>query len=213
MMSVHVQKNYCHFTESRVFYLLNLPVSYSQEDLEHHRKTDLSHNCLECSIRFRVLCDLSEHLRSWPHLEKLEQSGRLGRGFCLDLRNTSWAERMRREMEAEGEEEALKELGKIQEAMNEETAILDIEPRIELPQAADPSPEDSLPCSDDDGGGGGGGGGQLCVVCLSAPRGAVFIPCGHAVGCLPCGRRVERENNLCPICRGQLIGVFPFYNN
>ena len=40
---------------------------------------------------------------------------------------------------------------------------------------------------------------KKCVVCMTAPPEACFVPCGHMVACLSCAFLVERDG--CPMCR------------
>ncbi len=42
---------------------------------------------------------------------------------------------------------------------------------------------------------------EMCVVCLTNPREALSISCGHKVMCLDCAARVKMINASCPFCR------------
>jgi hypothetical protein len=42
---------------------------------------------------------------------------------------------------------------------------------------------------------------EMCVVCLTNPREALSISCGHKVMCLDCAARVKMINSSCPFCR------------
>ena len=42
---------------------------------------------------------------------------------------------------------------------------------------------------------------ESCVVCLSQPREALSISCGHKVMCLDCATKVKMINSSCPFCR------------
>lgn len=42
---------------------------------------------------------------------------------------------------------------------------------------------------------------EMCVVCLTNPREALSISCGHKVMCPDCAARVKMINSSCPFCR------------
>lgn len=74
---------------------------------------------------------------------------------------------------------------------------------------------------------------NLCLICVSAEKNAVFIPCGHVCVCIGCGNQIlkraldkfysKNENNnchteedsddrmCCPICRGEATQVFQIF--
>lgn len=43
---------------------------------------------------------------------------------------------------------------------------------------------------------------EECVVCLDAPPGIVFCPCGHYVCCEECSSHLLKTKGGCPMCRG-----------
>jgi hypothetical protein len=43
---------------------------------------------------------------------------------------------------------------------------------------------------------------EECVICLSAPRNSVVIPCRHLCLCNECAETLRYQSNKCPICRG-----------
>lgn len=46
---------------------------------------------------------------------------------------------------------------------------------------------------------------KMCVVCMAAPVGSCFIPCGHACCCLACGKKLEvMKERRCPVCRSEV---------
>ena len=47
---------------------------------------------------------------------------------------------------------------------------------------------------------------NLCVICFTAEKNSVFVPCGHQCVCHPCGERFFREakHKVCPICRNRI---------
>lgn len=49
--------------------------------------------------------------------------------------------------------------------------------------------------------GGSGGESQECVVCLTAPRDTVLLPCRHMCVCSDCAQQLRRQTNKCPVCR------------
>lgn len=48
--------------------------------------------------------------------------------------------------------------------------------------------------------------GRECVICLSAERNTVVLPCRHMCLCNMCTHIVRRHNTKCPICRQTVIG-------
>ena len=48
---------------------------------------------------------------------------------------------------------------------------------------------------------------SICVVCMSAPRTVVLIPCGHLAVCLSCFSRLQQ----CPFCRSVIRGGIRSY--
>ena len=48
---------------------------------------------------------------------------------------------------------------------------------------------------------------SLCVVCMSAARSVVLIPCGHLAVCQNCYSRLQQ----CPICRSVIRGAIRSY--
>ena len=44
---------------------------------------------------------------------------------------------------------------------------------------------------------------SICVVCMSAPRAVLLIPCGHLVVCQSCYSRLQQ----CPACRVMVRGA------
>ena len=53
---------------------------------------------------------------------------------------------------------------------------------------------------------------EMCAVCLDAPRGAVLVPCGHAVLCVRCAAGVMAAvPRRCPICRAEPQSHFRLY--
>jgi E3 ubiquitin-protein ligase RGLG len=53
---------------------------------------------------------------------------------------------------------------------------------------------------------------ETCAVCLDQPRGAVLVPCGHAVLCVACAAGVMAAvPRRCPICRAEPQSSFRLY--
>ena len=48
---------------------------------------------------------------------------------------------------------------------------------------------------------------SICVVCMSAPRSIVLIPCGHLAVCQSCYTRLQQ----CPVCRSVIRGAIRSY--
>jgi hypothetical protein len=48
---------------------------------------------------------------------------------------------------------------------------------------------------------------ELCAVCLTAPRNAMSITCGHAVMCSECATKVQMMTSSCPFCRVRMREV------
>ena len=48
---------------------------------------------------------------------------------------------------------------------------------------------------------------SICVVCMSAPRTVVLIPCGHLAVCQSCYGRLQQ----CPVCRSVIRGAIRSY--
>ena len=48
---------------------------------------------------------------------------------------------------------------------------------------------------------------SVCVVCMSAARTVVLIPCGHLAACQSCYGRLQQ----CPICRSVIRGAIRSY--
>ena len=44
-----------------------------------------------------------------------------------------------------------------------------------------------------------------CNLCMSNPKDAAFIPCGHVCCCLFCAEKTIRGTRKCPICRTHII--------
>ena len=47
----------------------------------------------------------------------------------------------------------------------------------------------------------------VCVVCLTAPRAAMSVSCGHTVMCHACATKVKMMSSSCPICRMHMRDV------
>ena len=45
---------------------------------------------------------------------------------------------------------------------------------------------------------------NLCNICFERDRNIAVFPCGHVHMCLQCVQIVEQENNLCPVCQGEI---------
>eukprot|EP00959_Pyramimonas_sp_CCMP1952_P210945 4414286-Pyramimonas_sp.AAC.1 len=43
-----------------------------------------------------------------------------------------------------------------------------------------------------------------CVVCLSAPKDSLLLPCKHMAMCAECTRAVWETSRLCPVCRARI---------
>ena len=51
--------------------------------------------------------------------------------------------------------------------------------------------------------------GASCCICWDRVINAAFLPCGHAVSCLQCAQRVQKQG--CPVCRGGVADVLRIY--
>lgn len=52
---------------------------------------------------------------------------------------------------------------------------------------------------------------DACVICFEYVKNHVSIPCGHIVTCQRCTKRLEEQDDRCPLCRvptSQLLRVF-----
>lgn len=52
---------------------------------------------------------------------------------------------------------------------------------------------------------------EECVICLSAPRNSVVIPCRHLCLCNECAETLRYQSNKCPICRGRILFCNPAF--
>jgi hypothetical protein len=43
-----------------------------------------------------------------------------------------------------------------------------------------------------------------CLICCSAYRNTVFLPCNHSCTCNTCAHSLKMRNNPCPICKNQI---------
>lgn len=50
---------------------------------------------------------------------------------------------------------------------------------------------------------------NLCVICLSNPRGCVLLNCGHVCCCYSCYQALPQP--ICPVCRQDIIRVVPLF--
>lgn len=56
--------------------------------------------------------------------------------------------------------------------------------------------------------------GELCVVCLTRSRRAVFVHCGHRVCCCYCARCIQQSTApRCPICREGVTSVYRVFDS
>ena len=54
---------------------------------------------------------------------------------------------------------------------------------------------------------GGSGGASDCVVCMSAPKNALLLPCRHMTACEDCAKSLLKSRMVCPICRERIDSV------
>jgi hypothetical protein len=47
----------------------------------------------------------------------------------------------------------------------------------------------------------------LCVVCMSAPKNALLLPCKHVIMCGECTKTVLANSGQCPLCRENITEV------
>ena len=52
---------------------------------------------------------------------------------------------------------------------------------------------------------------QRCVACLDSGRGAMLVPCHHAVLCKSCAERIVAESQRCPVCAGAVAAWTPVF--
>ncbi|TMW63545.1 hypothetical protein Poli38472_002486 [Pythium oligandrum] len=50
-----------------------------------------------------------------------------------------------------------------------------------------------------------------CVICMTAQRNAICVPCGHVAGCFECLHRHALTSKKCPICRSFVQTVIRVY--
>ncbi|XP_072524469.1 mitochondrial ubiquitin ligase activator of nfkb 1-A [Salminus brasiliensis] len=50
---------------------------------------------------------------------------------------------------------------------------------------------------------------NVCVICLSNPRGCVLLNCGHVCCCYSCYQALPQP--ICPVCRQEISRVVPLY--
>ncbi|KAJ8274615.1 hypothetical protein COCON_G00092400 [Conger conger] len=50
---------------------------------------------------------------------------------------------------------------------------------------------------------------NACIICMSEPRGCVFLDCGHVCCCFSCFQALPNPN--CPVCRQPIRRVVPLY--
>lgn len=46
-----------------------------------------------------------------------------------------------------------------------------------------------------------------CVVCLTFFPSITILPCNHRALCLDCSTKVIQENNMCVLCKGDIVSV------
>jgi len=49
---------------------------------------------------------------------------------------------------------------------------------------------------------------RLCKICMDSTITAVFVPCGHRLSCVECGRKLQE----CPVCRAKIKMVLRTYD-
>eukprot|EP01006_Ploeotia_vitrea_P012884 TRINITY_DN33957_c0_g1_i1.p1 TRINITY_DN33957_c0_g1~~TRINITY_DN33957_c0_g1_i1.p1 ORF type:complete len:277 (-),score=2.94 TRINITY_DN33957_c0_g1_i1:201-995(-) len=52
--------------------------------------------------------------------------------------------------------------------------------------------------------------GDECCICMTAPKEAVLVPCGHICACVECANQLQRTSR-CPICRQSITQVIKGY--
>jgi len=45
---------------------------------------------------------------------------------------------------------------------------------------------------------------KTCAVCMSEPKNALIVPCGHVSLCMTCAGELKEKKQPCPICRGDI---------
>ena len=53
---------------------------------------------------------------------------------------------------------------------------------------------------------------DACVMCMSAPKNWMCIPCGHVSMCRVCSAEVQRRTRRCPICRRRITCITQVYH-
>lgn len=48
-----------------------------------------------------------------------------------------------------------------------------------------------------------------CLICLSAPKDTLIMPCCHFCVCSECGKQLVAKKHTCPICRGNISSLIP----
>jgi hypothetical protein len=52
-----------------------------------------------------------------------------------------------------------------------------------------------------------------CCICTDQQRNIVILPCKHSSTCEDCTEAIQRGNNLCPICRGEIEDMIKYHNS
>jgi len=48
-----------------------------------------------------------------------------------------------------------------------------------------------------------------CLICLSADKDTLIMPCGHFCICGDCGKGLIKAKHTCPVCRGNIQSLIP----
>ena len=54
---------------------------------------------------------------------------------------------------------------------------------------------------------------DLCVICMSANKSWLCVPCGHLAMCGPCSAKVKSQTGRCPICREHIREVIKVFRS
>lgn len=52
---------------------------------------------------------------------------------------------------------------------------------------------------------------DTCVICMTAPKCVVTLPCRHLVLCNECATKIRDETRVCPICRVDIVSTIHVY--